>query len=419
MSIKKLALFSTILFSLLFVSSVSAVQVFLDTPTFPSSNVYPPFLLVTVNAIGGCNGSVAGTGGKMRITQNATCTTGAYGNFYTSLTDFTWNFRYTYKTGDLLSAEWTAGGTDIQAVKFDPANSRIYLDTNGAVGSYYYTAGLGTPSIIDSRAFDNEPASMGFTDGTSHIFNITFSSVSNNITVTIDGSVVLSETSTALRTPMKVPTFFTFNPSSSYAEFDQVKIISLTATKILPVLNIEITPSNVVDISTVVTANCRPNFPDVPVALYLNGNPTTNPYNAVLTYTGTNYFDCFSNETSVYAGTHSTATVNVTAVGGGTTMTTTALTPISAVNSTEWQEAGYSWALPFLSPIFIITVIISITSGIVAKFGGIVIGGVTMLILVLLFTIGGVYPAWIGIITIILGGYALVNILQKGTTGGH
>jgi len=90
-------------------------------------------------------------------------------------------------------------------------------------------------------------------------------------------------------------------------------------------------------------------------------------------------------------------------------------TPIAPINQTQWVLNGWGWVLPFFTPIFMLTSATGFISGIAGKFGGMAIGGIVALMLTLIFTIIGVYPAWLGIVVIIIGGFILVNMVTKTT----
>jgi hypothetical protein len=95
-----------------------------------------------------------------------------------------------------------------------------------------------------------------------------------------------------------------------------------------------------------------------------------------------------------------------------------AIEPIPQIPKAEWEANGYGWALPFFTPLFLYTAAMVIVSGIAARFGGIIIGGVSALAFILVFTLFQIYPAWIGILMLIIGGYIVANFATKPMTGG-
>jgi len=103
-----------------------------------------------------------------------------------------------------------------------------------------------------------------------------------------------------------------------------------------------------------------------------------------------------------------------------TTTTPTGVQPIGGLNATEWQEAGYGWALFLFSPMFIVTIIgIAIAGLIAGKVGGEQKGlvfAIAFLALVFIFMLAGAYPSWLGIVFIIIAG-ALVAWFAKGFMG--
>jgi hypothetical protein len=81
------------------------------------------------------------------------------------------------------------------------------------------------------------------------------------------------------------------------------------------------------------------------------------------------------------------------------------------VNETEWVEAGYGWALIFVSPIGLITIITLVVSAVIARFSGTQFGIISFLFLwfiLVLFT--GVLPTWIFLVLIIIAGFILVKV---------
>jgi hypothetical protein len=83
--------------------------------------------------------------------------------------------------------------------------------------------------------------------------------------------------------------------------------------------------------------------------------------------------------------------------------------PIPAINQTEFQMTGYGWVLPLFSPMFIYTVIMAVFAGVGAKLGGPTVGGIAALAFIFVFTVFGIYPAWVGVILILVGGFVFVK----------
>lgn len=94
--------------------------------------------------------------------------------------------------------------------------------------------------------------------------------------------------------------------------------------------------------------------------------------------------------------------------------TSTATSAIPAINQTEWDESGFGWATFMFSPVFLVTSLVGLISGGVARVGGMSVGGITALLLVLVLTTLGMYPAWLGVIALIIGAF----IVAKFATGG-
>jgi hypothetical protein len=83
--------------------------------------------------------------------------------------------------------------------------------------------------------------------------------------------------------------------------------------------------------------------------------------------------------------------------------------PIPAINQTDFELSGYGWVLPFFSPMFLSTLVLVFLSGISAKYGGMVAGSIVAVALTFVFTVFQIYPAWIGIVMILIGGVVFVK----------
>lgn len=85
------------------------------------------------------------------------------------------------------------------------------------------------------------------------------------------------------------------------------------------------------------------------------------------------------------------------------------LEPIPTVNKTAFEEAGYGWVAPLLTP-FGIFMFLSISLAVVgeyyAKSGGL-LGGVVLLGMMLAGTVLGYIVAWVGVVFIVLAGLGL------------
>ena len=86
------------------------------------------------------------------------------------------------------------------------------------------------------------------------------------------------------------------------------------------------------------------------------------------------------------------------------------------INATEWKELGIDWALPFVSLEFWVTVFGLILSGFVTKLaqGDARAFGISMLVWIGIFTIAGIYPAWLILIIATGIGLLIFYIWQKG-----
>jgi hypothetical protein len=90
-----------------------------------------------------------------------------------------------------------------------------------------------------------------------------------------------------------------------------------------------------------------------------------------------------------------------------------------AVNTTPFAEVGAGWLSPFFTPFFFVTIFILGISAMVTKKvteygGGEYAGAVflgSLLLLVIYLTVSGFYPAWIGIVFIIIAGFLFAKFV--------
>ena len=86
---------------------------------------------------------------------------------------------------------------------------------------------------------------------------------------------------------------------------------------------------------------------------------------------------------------------------------------ITIVNATEWTEMGYGWLLPLLTPMFLLTFIALMVSGIIALASRPEFGGIALLVFLILYTLYGIYPSWIGWTVIIIAGFVVTYAIGK------
>jgi len=86
-------------------------------------------------------------------------------------------------------------------------------------------------------------------------------------------------------------------------------------------------------------------------------------------------------------------------------------TVIPAIDVIEWESAGYGWALPFFTPLFIVSLVIAVISGVVGRIAGMTVGGITLMLFVLVFTLFGVYPWWVGIVFLIVSAFVVAKFI--------
>lgn len=217
---------------------------------------------------------------------------------------------------------------------------------------------------------------------------------------------------------LKTIAIFEYNPShSSYNKDNYIAVVSEGGIKILPNLTMSVSPSYNVSYGTHQTVSCYADVTGIPTSLYYFGSPVSNPYTAILPL-GTNYFECISNETDTYYSA-SAVLLAYTYTPSVTTITVPSPIPNASkpvpqmVNETEWQEAGYGWALFFLSPLMLITYLsLLLAAGTAKAVGGqnpAAVFTITFLFIwLLLIAYTGVLETWIFIVLIIIASAIVV-----------
>jgi hypothetical protein len=215
----------------------------------------------------------------------------------------------------------------------------------------------------------------------------------------------------------------TYAPSVSAANsFDNTTICSIYAPKIQPTLTIDISPTYNVSSGTQTMASCTANYIDVPIILSYFGEATTNPDVKTLSV-GHHWYFCDSNETSQYYEAHAARDLWVYQAPAG--LPTEGVTypnasqPVSAINETEWRDAGFAWALIFVSPIGFISIVSLIIGALVGKLAGGAIYGVMAFVFLMFIMIlyMQILPTWMMIVFIVIAAIGVVYF-TKGLHGG-
>jgi hypothetical protein len=99
---------------------------------------------------------------------------------------------------------------------------------------------------------------------------------------------------------------------------------------------------------------------------------------------------------------------------------TTTIQPFQpVVNTTPFAEVGAGWLTPFFTPFFFVTIFVLGISAIITKkvseYGGGQYAGAiflgSLLLLIIYLTVSGFYPAWIGIVFIIIAGFLFAKFI--------
>ncbi len=88
------------------------------------------------------------------------------------------------------------------------------------------------------------------------------------------------------------------------------------------------------------------------------------------------------------------------------------------VNVTDLEEAGITWMTPLFTPFFLVLLVMfSITGTVAYASRSPVVGAIVFLGLVLTFIWVGMFPTWIGVLIVVIGGL-LVGYMMTGTLRG-
>jgi hypothetical protein len=336
----------------------------------------------------------------MKLSQNGNCLAGGLFTFPTYISELYVAFDYYHKSNNYFIVEWS-DGTNVTSIRFDTVNNLIYFSDYSVFSDF---AQLGYPYSY----WYSLPHTFEFSDGSWHSIRIDYSVNNHSAIITIDSIPVASVSNPShFKARMLSLAFGQWNTGTTYAKVDNVVVYSSAVSKIIPQLSFYVSPGYTITSDQTVTVQCFANYPDVPLTLYHFSTPVSNPFSGTLSV-GMHYFDCVSTETDVYYSTSAPALINVTSA---ITPTPQVPEPIPAINKTEWHEAGYDWALPFFTPLFIVSFVIAVVSGVIARIGGMTVGGIAGLLMVLVLTLFGIYPAWLGIVFIIIAGFIITKFV--------
>jgi hypothetical protein len=351
----------------------------------------------------------------LRHTYAANCLAWAQYRLSTYVNDFEWNvsFWVSWSERDVLIMEWVEPGVGVVSIRFNRDKNLLEFDTYyGSIMNFQ------TRTYPDWATTYSVPFYFGAGGQT---FDFTIRKVGSNIKVyRTDGGVELIADWTSPLANVRALdiNLARYNPSvSSYSDLDRTKFYSLTTLKGVPNITISVTPAYNVSYGTEQMISCIISPPTIPITLYYFTTPVANPYRATLPI-GTHYWRCESNETDDY---YASYTSTLTWVYGAVTTTTTVPSPIpnvsqpipQLVNETEWREAGYGWALIFVSPIGLVTMFTLLISSIVARFAGMSFGIVSFLFIwfvLVMFT--GLLPSWLFLVLIIIAGFIVMQIAR-------
>jgi hypothetical protein len=353
-------------------------------------------------------------------TYQTNCLSFASYRFGSFVNDFSWQtyFWVSWSEHDILIMEWWDGEGNLMSVRFNRDKGVLEFDhTYGSITNFL------TRTYPDWATTYSVPFDFG-SAGQSFDFNIT--KVGNNIKVyRTDGGVTLIAdwTSPYANVRARSIALARYNPSTSNnGVLDETTFYSLTTVKAIPSINLTVSPARNVTYGTEQMISCTINPPTIPITLYYFTTPVTNPYRATLPV-GNHYFRCESNETADYYSYYASQVVEVY---GAITPTTTVPSPIpnvsqpvpQLVNETEWRQAGYGWALFFVSPIGLITFVTLFVSAGMAKLvgqpSGVYFGIIAFIFLwLLLVMFTGILPTWIFLVIVVIAGFIVAQVAKK------
>lgn len=320
-----------------------------------------------------------------------------------SIQNFTYEFDYIHRPNNFFEAGWRDPYAKFISVRFDTSSGVIHIANSSFILDYI-------SSSYPFTTYDFATIPYAFSWATDSIHHIKFDKRGSTFQLWIDGAKIYELTDPRFNINWEDSNLGNWHSSGDYARFDNAVVIG-TPAKIIPNVKITFLPSDVVNAGTKVEVMCYvEGVSGVPLTLYYGGvpNEVSNPY-FFTPINGTHYFECCSNETDVYGA---TCNGNILRVLEAPTVTTT-YSPIPLVNETEWQSAGFGWATVFFTPIFLSTLVMAIVSGIAGAIGGAPVGGGVMVVMMMIFTITGIYPAWVGIVVIIISAFIIAKTLPQ------
>lgn len=138
-------------------------------------------------------------------------------------------------------------------------------------------------------------------------------------------------------------------------------------------------------------------------------------YNQLGEYRYTDYLtitvDCAPGEGD--SGDVPSATTTTTTPGATTTTTLNPdiFDPISPINQTEWEEAGYGQVAGVFSPFFLASLFMIVLSAVAGRMGGPIASFGSVVILLIVYTVYGIYPAWIAIVLGLMAGAVVAKLV--------
>jgi hypothetical protein len=333
-----------------------------------------------------------------------------------SVENFTYEFDYIHRAGNFFVAEWDYNPTlNYTSVRFDTSSNVIYITDTDFLTDYITQA-----YPFDNFALVGVPYSLsGWGAGSTH--HIKLAKTGITLTILIDGTQAYELTDSRFDVNWNGNLLANYRSAGTdYARFDNA-VITGVPTKIIPNILIYFLPNATVGVGQETQVICTSDTTGLTLHLYYGASPNevANPYTFTPSVAGNLYFECCNDATDIY---EHNCNGNVLSVGTVTTTPTPYgsfdwYSPIPSVNQTAWQMGGYGWVLPFFTPFFIATVILAIISALAARVGGMTVGGIVALALIFGYSVLGIYPMWVGIILVVLGGFVIAKFGKEITVG--
>jgi len=401
--------FVTILSMALISSSAQAIVYLNDT--FDRANLAPWACYTS------CGGSCSIVSNEAQLVTPGNCSA-FFGHVWdVQIDNFTMSLDYTHATDAILGIQWINDSSETVAIYFDTGNNLIEFNQLGPITRDIN--GWDTYSFCTIRGdcdYYTFPYVFGFANGNTYHIDIT--KEGPNIEIRIENNTVFDLTLVEwFSTQWGNAGVGVYHRTSTKTITVDNIVVQTDAFKIVPDVSVIFSPSSQVPPETEVTAYC--DVIDVPIPVttleYPIGTVVSQPFTSTFDAAGDYWFLCTApaTDTSIEQSQYGQLEVSLLYATSTTTTTIdpTLFDPISPINQTQWEEEGYGTVALLFSPFFLGSIFMIVMAAVAGKFGGPIASFGAMVILLIVYTVYGIYPAWIGIAIGLLTGAVVAKLV--------